>query len=63
MFPVLAPAQKSVALIPGDWLPIFSDGIPEATNLNEEDFGDERLLQALTRMKHGTATAICGRIA
>ena len=62
MFPVLASAQRSVALIPGDWLLIFSDGIPEAANLNEEEFGDQRLLQALTRIKHDTAAAICGRI-
>jgi sigma-B regulation protein RsbU (phosphoserine phosphatase) len=62
MFPVLPPAQKSVALIPGDWLLIFSDGIPEAANSNEDDFGDQRLLETLTRMKNGTAAAICGRI-
>jgi serine phosphatase RsbU (regulator of sigma subunit) len=62
MFPVLAPAQKTVALIPGDWLLIFSDGIPEAANSNEEDFGDQRLLQAVTSNQHDTATALCRRI-
>jgi serine phosphatase RsbU (regulator of sigma subunit) len=55
-------AQKSEALMPGDSLLIFSDGIPEAANSTEGDFGDERLLRALTRSKHDTAAAICGRI-
>jgi len=48
--------------MPGDWLLIFSDGIPEAANSNEGDFGDERLLRAVTRRKHDTAAPICGRI-
>ena len=58
IFPVLASAQRRVTLFSGDYLLIFSDGIPEAANLNEEDFGDQRL-QALIRIKHDTAAEIC----
>ncbi len=39
--------EQSVDLAPGDLLLIFSDGIVEAMNENEEEFGDDRLLAAV----------------
>jgi sigma-B regulation protein RsbU (phosphoserine phosphatase) len=37
----------SATLAPGDLLVIFTDGMVEAVNEKEEDFGESRLLQAL----------------
>jgi len=47
IFPTLPAVQSTVELKQGDWLAIFSDGIPEALNQNEEEFGRERLLEIL----------------
>ena len=53
MLPVLPALQESVELAPGDWLLIFSDGIPEAADESGEDFGDNGLLDALGRLETG----------
>ena len=42
-----------VTLQPGDWLVIFTDGVVEAENSRQEEYGEERLLNVL----HGGATA------
>ncbi len=47
IFATLPAVQSTVELEPGDWLAIFSDGIPEALNENDEEFGRERLLEIL----------------
>jgi sigma-B regulation protein RsbU (phosphoserine phosphatase) len=39
--------SASVALAPGDWLIIFTDGLVEAVNANTEEFDEPRLLSAL----------------
>jgi len=62
MLPVLPAVQDSVKLVPGDWLLIFSDGIPEATSESGEDFGDNGLLDALGRLGSGTAAEVCAGI-
>jgi len=36
--------SASVALTPGDWLIIFTDGLVEAVNSREEEYGESRLL-------------------
>jgi phosphoserine phosphatase RsbU/P len=40
-------ASGTAQLRPGDILTLFSDGVTEARNSNEEDFGDERLMEFL----------------
>jgi hypothetical protein len=37
----------SVVLNAGDWLLIFTDGLVEATNTSEEEYGEPRMLQVL----------------
>src|SRR6202140_5084620 len=39
--------SASVTLAPGDWLVIFTDGLVEAVNANDEEFDEPRLLSAL----------------
>ena len=39
--------QETVQLNPGDVLVLYTDGIPDALNLNEESFDNARLLAAL----------------
>jgi phosphoserine phosphatase RsbU/P len=46
--------SASVTLAPGDWLIIFTDGLPEAENAREEEYGETRLLAAIAA---GAATA------
>jgi phosphoserine phosphatase RsbU/P len=39
--------SATVTLSPGDWLVIFTDGLVEAVNAREEEYGEVRLLMAL----------------
>jgi serine phosphatase RsbU (regulator of sigma subunit) len=39
--------SASITLAPGDWLIIFTDGLVEAENARQEEFGETRLLSAL----------------
>jgi sigma-B regulation protein RsbU (phosphoserine phosphatase) len=47
MFPWNQYGVGSIQLHPGDALFLYTDGVPEATNLAVEDFTDERLLEVL----------------
>ena len=46
--------SANVTLTPGDWLVIFTDGLVEAENARQEEYGEYRLLNAISA---GTATA------
>ena len=62
MLPALPAAQNSLAALLGDWLLIFSDGIPEGSDENEDEFGDSKLLDALECSRSGTAAEVCKSI-
>ncbi len=47
---------------PGDVLVIFSNGVTEPNNLEEEEFGEARLMEALLRLRHDPANVIVKRI-
>ncbi len=47
LFPDVAYEARSVELNPGTVLAIFTDGVTEALNRKEEEFGEKRLLAAL----------------
>ena len=47
--------EASVQLQPGDFIVVFSDGVSEAMDAQEEEFGDDRLLESLAAM---TATEV-----
>ena len=50
--------QASLDFAPGNVLVVYSDGITEATNLKDEQFGEARLLQAISSALSGTAEEI-----
>jgi sigma-B regulation protein RsbU (phosphoserine phosphatase) len=51
-------SQNSLHLEPGDILVIYSDGVTDADNLQEEPFGEERLCALLEKESAGTAGQI-----
>ncbi|MGO9168808.1 MAG: PP2C family protein-serine/threonine phosphatase [Candidatus Sulfotelmatobacter sp.] len=46
--------SASVAHAPGDWLVIFTDGLVEAENARQEEYGETRLLGAIAAGAAGT---------
>jgi sigma-B regulation protein RsbU (phosphoserine phosphatase) len=61
---ILADAQyqsASVALAPGDWLIIFTDGLVEAENSAHDEYGEARLLAAVTAGASSTPAQMINR--
>ncbi len=46
--------EYEVKLSPGDKIFLYTDGVPEATDANDELFGTDRMIDALNRSKDGT---------
>lgn len=51
IMPEIKYQSGTVTLAPGDWLIIFTDGLVEAENTQQEEYGEARLLAALERNK------------
>ncbi|MBI5301805.1 MAG: SpoIIE family protein phosphatase [Chloroflexi bacterium] len=51
-------AQESVWLDPGDFVLFYTDGVTDALNPAEEDFGETRLHQVLVEQRYGSAGEI-----
>ncbi len=47
-------ASATVTLAPGDWLVIFTDGVIEAENARQEEYGEARLLSVIEAGKSAT---------
>jgi serine phosphatase RsbU (regulator of sigma subunit) len=62
MFPEMEYEEATVALCPGDVLLVFTDGVPEAHNPANEEFGEERLQQLLREIAHLPADEMSSRI-
>jgi serine phosphatase RsbU (regulator of sigma subunit) len=43
--------EYSMTLMPGDKLFLYTDGVPEAINKNEEQYGTDRMLAALDTVR------------
>jgi serine phosphatase RsbU (regulator of sigma subunit) len=52
----------SVALAPGDWLIIFTDGLVEAVNARDEEFDEPQLLSTLEAGKTSTPKELLERL-
>jgi phosphoserine phosphatase RsbU/P len=63
LFPQMAYEEAIVDLRPGDVLVAFTDGVVEALNEAEEEFGEERLKQVLRSVMHLPASEISSQIA
>jgi serine phosphatase RsbU (regulator of sigma subunit) len=50
--------QETVELKPGDRIVIYSDGITEAFNSNEEEFSEQRLVALLEQHRHTAAAPL-----
>jgi serine phosphatase RsbU (regulator of sigma subunit)/pSer/pThr/pTyr-binding forkhead associated (FHA) protein len=55
--------QETIALAPGDTLVAFSDGVTEAFNADEEEFGDDRLIAVVDRRRGDPPQTIVDAIA
>jgi putative ABC transport system permease protein len=62
MFPEVRYEEATVELYRGDVLLAFTDGVPEAHNPENEEFGEARLQQLLRQTAHLTADEIGARI-
>ena len=54
--------EAGISLQPGDVLVAFTDGVPEAQNAAEEEFGDARLKELLAQIAHLDAQEIAARL-
>ncbi len=52
----------TTTLAPGDWLAIFTDGVIEAENLANEEYGETRLLQTIATGAQETPAQLLQRI-
>lgn len=55
--------QAETLLAPGDTLLMYTDGLPDAINLGEEEFGMERLVATLSAARDASASDIITRLA
>jgi sigma-B regulation protein RsbU (phosphoserine phosphatase) len=58
MLPINTQRQSSVQLNPGDVLAIYTDGVSEAMNLQDEEFGIERLGEVMQKLRDESAETL-----
>ncbi len=54
--------SETIELKPGDTLVLYSDGVPEAFDLNEEEWGEEQLIQSLQECRELNAVGTIARV-
>ena len=54
--------SASVTLAPGDWLIIFTDGLVEAENARQEEYGETQLLSVINSAAASTTTEMLNRL-
>lgn len=63
MLPDLELTEASIRLQPGDRLLLFSDGVPDAVNMADEPYGNNRLAEIMASVGELTASEIVSAIA
>jgi sigma-B regulation protein RsbU (phosphoserine phosphatase) len=58
LFPSVQYSSSSIELSPGTVLAIFTDGVTEAVNHADEEFGEDRLIEALQETRARAPEAI-----
>jgi hypothetical protein len=61
ILPNAAYDSATLTLAPGDWLIIFTDGLVEAENVRQEEYGEARLLNAVAAGAAGTPAEMLKR--
>ena len=54
--------QETITFDPGDFIVLYTDGVPDATNENEETFDMERFENTITKNKEKSAGGIMDAI-
>jgi hypothetical protein len=62
VLPAAKYCQGAVSISPGDLLILYSDGVTEAPNASEEQFGEERLIAVIRDYAQGSAAEIRNEI-
>jgi len=62
LFDDLRFSEETVPLQQGDLLAIYSDGVTEAANTLDEQFGESRLIEVLQSHRHAPATELLQRV-
>jgi sigma-B regulation protein RsbU (phosphoserine phosphatase) len=62
LFPEMSYEEATIDLQPGDVLVAFTDGVTEAMNAGEEEFGEERLKELLRQVVHLPVNDVSARI-
>jgi len=62
IMPMAQYTESKVKMEPGDVLVLYSDGVTEAANPKDEEFGEEHLMEFVNGMKDRTAAAIMNAI-
>lgn len=62
IMPEVTYQSATVTLAAGDWLIIFTDGLVEAVNSREEEYGEARLLAAIDAGRTATPTEMLNRL-
>jgi serine phosphatase RsbU (regulator of sigma subunit) len=60
--PEVPPLQQTIQMSPDDLLLIYSDGLPEACNVRQDEFGERRLIRATQDYLHLPAARLCEQI-
>ena len=58
LLPIVSFEEQQIELLSGDLLVVYTDGIPEALNAAEEEYGEERLQQLVLSVADRTADEI-----
>jgi sigma-B regulation protein RsbU (phosphoserine phosphatase) len=58
VFTDLSFEQRTMQLAPGDLILLYTDGVTDAINVHEEDFGEERLQRVILDLRHAPATEV-----